>query len=72
LILAVIGAVLLAARARGEINLSIVTLAAGAAAGLAIIEFVYVLKKVISTIYLLDAVIEIIIIGAWIAAVALR
>ncbi|MGE5250444.1 MAG: hypothetical protein ACM3QS_09555 [Bacteroidota bacterium] len=46
--------------------------AAGAVAALAIIEFVYVLKKVISPIYLLDALIELIIIGAWIGAVALR
>lgn len=65
IILAVIGAVLIFAQVNAEINASIIFLAIGSALSLAIVEFVYVLKRVISAIYLLDAAIELILIAWW-------
>jgi hypothetical protein len=65
IILAVIGAVLIFAQVNGEVNTSIILLAIGSALSLAIIEFIYVAKRVISPIYLGDAVIELILIAWW-------
>ena len=65
LILAVIGAVLIVAQLNGEVNNSITILAIGSAVSLAIVEFVYVAKRVISPIYLGDAIIELVLIGWW-------
>jgi hypothetical protein len=67
-ILAVIGAVLLFAWATGAINPPIIALAMGAGLGLAVIEVVYVSKKVISVIYLGDAVVEILLAIWWAVA----
>jgi hypothetical protein len=67
-ILAVIGAVLLFAGATGAINPPIIALAMGAGLGLAVIEVVYVSKKVISVIYLGDAVVEILLAIWWAVA----
>jgi hypothetical protein len=64
-ILAVIGAVLIYAQRSAQINPSLILLAIGSALGLAIIEFVYVAKRVISPIYLGDAFAELILIGWW-------
>ena len=69
LILAVIGAALIVAQVNAEINTSIVVLAIGSALSLAMIEFVYVAKRVISPIYLGDAVIELILIGWWVVSI---
>jgi hypothetical protein len=66
LILAVIGAVLIYAQRTAAVNLAIVLLAIGAAASLALVEIVYVLKKVISPIYLGDAFVEIVLIIWWV------
>lgn len=66
LILTVIGAVLIVAQVNAEVNTSIIVLAIGSALSLAIIEFVYVAKRVISPIYLGDAMIELILIAWWI------
>ena len=66
LILAVIGAVLIFAYYNAEISLSIVVLAIGSALSLAVVEFIYVAKRVISPVYLADAVIELILIAWWI------
>ena len=66
IILAVIGAVLIFADLNDQINASIVFLAIGSALSLAIVEFVYVAKRVISPVYLGDAVLELILIGWWV------
>jgi hypothetical protein len=71
ILLAVIGVVLIVAQVKGEINTSIIVLAIGSALGLAIVEFVYVAKRVISPIYLGDAFIELILIAWWILSIAL-
>ena len=58
LLLAVIGAVLLAAAARRSVNGLFVSLAIGAALSLVAIEVVHVFNGTISRIYLLDAAVE--------------
>ena len=67
-ILAVIGAVLLFAWATGAVNPPVIALAIGAGLGLAIVEIIYVSKKVISAIYLGDAVVEILLAIWWATA----
>ena len=69
IILAVIGAVLIYAQINAEINSAIIILAIGSALSLALVEFVYVAKRVISPIYLADAIIELILIGWWILSI---
>ena len=64
-LLMAIGAALLYAGVRDQITPSIFILGIGSAAGLTAIEIIYVSKKVISPIYLLDAVIEIILMIWW-------
>ena len=71
IILAVIGVVLIFARINAEVNTAIIILAIGSALSLAIVEFVYVTKRVISLIYLVDAVIEPILIAWWILVIRL-
>ena len=66
IILAVIGAVLITAQVNTEINSSILLLAIGSALGLAIVEIVYVAKRVISPVYLGDALVELILIAWWV------
>jgi hypothetical protein len=65
IILAIIGAVLSFGYISAQINSSVVFLAIGSALSLAIVEFVYVVKRVISPIYLADAVIELAILAWW-------
>jgi hypothetical protein len=65
LILAVIGAVLLYAQVTAAVNPPVAALAIGAAASLTIIEIIYVIKRVISPIYLGDAAVELILIIWW-------
>ncbi|HEX5942967.1 MAG TPA: hypothetical protein VFY66_11855 [Anaerolineales bacterium] len=65
MILAVIGAVLIRAQVNAEINTSIIVLAIGSAISLAIVEVIYVAKRVISPIYLADAVAELILVAWW-------
>ena len=69
LTLAVIGAVLIFAQVNAEINTSLIILGIGSALSLAVIEFVYVAKRVISPIYLGDAFLELILIGWWVASI---
>ena len=64
-ILAVIGAVLLYAWATAAVNPPVIALAIGAGLGLAIVEIIYVSRKVISPIYLGDAVLEILLVIWW-------
>lgn len=59
LILALIGAVLIYAQVSASINLPVVILAIGTALSLTLVEFVYVFKRVISPVYLGDALVEI-------------
>lgn len=68
-ILAVIGIVLIVAQVNAEINTSLIILAIGSALSLAIVEFIYVAKRVISPIYLGDALVELILIGWWILSI---
>ncbi|HYE91093.1 MAG TPA: hypothetical protein VEA38_08745 [Terriglobales bacterium] len=64
----VIGAVLAMAGARRRVEPEAALLAAGSAAGLAAIDTVYATKGRISKIYLLDAVVEVALIAAWVVA----
>jgi hypothetical protein len=68
LLLAVIGAVLVYAQRTAAVNSPVVFLAIGAAASLVLVEVVYVIKKVISPIYLGDAFVEIVLIIWWAVA----
>jgi hypothetical protein len=69
LILAVIGAVLLYAQMTATVNPPVIVLAIGAALGLALVESIYVAKRVISPIYLADTFVELILIGWWILSI---
>ncbi|MDN3512638.1 MAG: hypothetical protein QY310_15620 [Candidatus Jettenia sp. CY-1] len=62
----VIGIVLIFARVRQNITYEILMLALGSAVGLTAIDSIYVMKKRIAPIYLLDALVQIPIIGSWI------
>jgi hypothetical protein len=66
LILTVIGAVLTYAQLTAAINPPVIALAIGAAASLILVEIVYVVKRVISPIYLGDALVELILIAWWV------
>jgi len=66
MILVTIGAVLTLAYFNAEVNSSIVLLAIGSTLNLAVVEFIYVAKRVICPIYLADAVIELFLIAWWI------
>jgi hypothetical protein len=68
-ILAVIGPGLIFAQISGEISASVMILAIGSALRLAVLEFVYVAKRVISPIYLGDAFLELLFIGWWIMSI---
>jgi len=70
IILAVIGAVLVVAQINAEINSSIIFLAIGSALSLALVEFIYVAKRVISPVYLGDAFVELILILWWVLSIA--
>ena len=58
LLLAVIGAALLLAAYRQQFDPALMLVAMGSAAALMAIELVYVAKRTISRVYLLDAVVE--------------
>lgn len=64
-LIGVIGGVITAAGARRRVTPEIRWLAAGAAGALALIDIVYVAKRRISPVYLLDAVPELGLIAAW-------
>ena len=66
LILAVIGVVLIVAYFRAELNSAIILLAIGSALSLVVVEIIYVIKRVISPIYLGDAGAELVLIAWWI------
>ena len=64
-LVAVIGGALALASRRRQLAPEIVLVAAGSAAALATIDTVYVAKRRISPVYLLDAVDEIALVAAW-------
>jgi len=61
----VIGGTLVLGGARRRCASELAALAAGSAAGLAGIDTVYVTKRRISPIYLLDAVVEVVLLALW-------
>jgi len=63
-----IGAALLTAAWRRRASPEIVVLAIGAALGLTSIDVIYTAREVIAPIYLLDAAIQLVLIGGWMAA----
>ena len=65
LILAVIGGVLTYAQMTGTIAMPVILLSIGSALALALVEIMYVSKRVISPIYLADAFAEFILIAWW-------
>jgi len=67
-VIGVIGIVLLLAGERGEISQEVAVLAAGSAAGLGTVNVVYVAKRVIPMVYLLDAAAEAALVVAWLVA----
>ena len=67
LLVAVVGAMLALASTSRRVTPEVVVVAAGSAASLATIDIVYVAKRRISPIYLLDAVMELGFVAGWIA-----
>jgi hypothetical protein len=67
-LVAVIGAVLLLGAWRNRIGPELVLLAVGSAGGLAAVDLVYALGDRIRDIYLLDAVVEILLVLLWLLA----
>lgn len=62
-----IGLGLLTAAQKNEVSFPLSIIAAGSALGLTCIDVIYVWLGVISPVYLLDAVIELILLTAWVA-----
>lgn len=69
-LISVIGAALLLAGYRGEIVSSIVLLAVGSAVVLTGVDVIYVTKRIIAPIYLLDAFVELLLIAWWLFVIA--
>jgi hypothetical protein len=66
LLIVVIAVTLLDSTVRGAIDKDTFLLAVGSSVALGLIDIVYVAKAVISPVYLADAVVEALLIGAWI------
>jgi hypothetical protein len=64
-LISIIGLTILSAAQNKRLDSEIFILAFFTAASLAVIDVVYVFKGVISSVYLIDAAIEIILAGAW-------
>lgn len=64
-LVAVIGLALVHAGVKEEINSTVTIIAGGSAASLAAVDVIYVSKRVIPPIYLLDAVVEFLFIMWW-------
>ena len=65
LLITAIGAGLTTAGLRGRVTPDVKLIAVGAAAGLTVIDVVYGSRRRIARVYLLDAVVEVGLIGAW-------
>jgi hypothetical protein len=63
----VIGIVIGIAAMHENVSREVFILAVGGAAALTAIDVIYVLKRVIDKIYLLDAIAEVVLIAAWLA-----
>jgi hypothetical protein len=68
-IITVMGLVLLSAALHARITFEVVLLAIGSAAALTAIDVVYVTRRVISPVYLLDAVLEVMLVGLWVVSI---
>ena len=68
--MALIGAVLASAGARGRITPEIVLLGAGAAGALCAVDTIYALRGTIARVYLMDAVVEAFIVAAWLLSMS--
>lgn len=71
-LLSVIGVALWSAGRRRRVTRELGFVGAGSAAVLIVIDVVYVTKEVISSIYLLDAAVEVGIVAAWIGCAAMQ
>ena len=71
-LVSVIGITLLLAGRRERVTAEPALLAAGSAAGLAAVDTVYASKGRISKVCLLDAIVEVILVAAWILAMRAR
>lgn len=69
-LIAIIGAALMLAGMRGDVTPSVIVLAVASAAGLAGVDVIYVSKQVIARIYLLDAIVELVLIPWWLLELA--
>jgi hypothetical protein len=69
-LIAVIGAALCLAGMRGDVSPPLVVLAVASAVGLAAVDVIYASKRVISPIYLMDALVEFVLIGWWLIDLA--
>lgn len=69
-LIAVIGAALLLAGYKGEIVPSTILLAVGSAVVLTGVDVIYVTKRIIAPIYLLDAFVELLLIAWWLFVIA--
>lgn len=65
---AVIGTVLAAAGVRRRVSAEVVGLALGSSAGLAAIDVVYVARKRIPRVYLVDALLNVLLCAGWVIA----
>jgi hypothetical protein len=69
-LVAVIGAALILAGMRAEVTPSVLLVAVGSAAALAGVDVIYVSKGVISRIYLLDTLVEVVLMVWWLIELA--
>ena len=69
-LIAVIGAALCLAGMRGDMPPPVVLLAVASAAGLAAVDVTYASQRVISPMYLMDALVEFVLIGWWLMELA--
>ncbi|MBJ6751732.1 hypothetical protein [Geomonas anaerohicana] len=70
-VLAVIGAALIAAGLADQVTQAVVLLAVASAAALAAVDVIYASRKIIASVYLLDAVLEAALIAWWVASLLL-
>jgi hypothetical protein len=68
-LVAVIGLAVLVGGLRGRLTPELILLAAGSAVGLAGVDVIYVARRTIAPIYLLDALVELLLVGGWAAGV---
>lgn len=71
-VLAAIGATLVFAQWNAQVNAPVIFLAISAAVSLAIVEFVYVARRVISPVYLGDAFVELLLIAWWLVSIFVK